>query len=170
MPAQHRKELLAINFAKYMPLILSKEDHLNNKNRFVLLPYRPIDDITAATEARDNFINLGFEGLVIREESAEYQFGGKRNNSMLKYKKKEDGLFTVVAVREDKRGLPIFTLKNDINDELFDSTINVPQAEQRKLLIVKDSIIAHGKALVEYRERSGIKQVPFHAKIININL
>ena len=170
MPAQHRKELLTSSFSKYIPAIMSKEDHLNNKERFVLLPYRQIDDITIATNARDNYIALGFEGLVIREENMEYQFGGRRNNAMLKYKKKEDGLFDVVAVKEDKRGLPIFTLKNDLNDELFDATINVPQDEQRRLLIVKDSIIAHGKALVEYRERSGIKQVPFHAKIIKINL
>lgn len=170
MPAQHRKELLASSFGKHMALIMSKDDHLNNKERFVLLPCRPIDNITAATEARDYFINLGFEGLVIREENTDYQFGGRRNNAMLKYKKKEDGLFDVVAVKEDKRGLPIFTLKNDLNDELFDATINVPQDEQRKLLVVKDSIIAHGKALVEYRERSGVKQVPFHAKIIKIHL
>lgn len=170
MPAQHRKELLASSFGKHMALIMSKDDHLNNKERFVLLPYRPIDNITAATEARDYFINLGFEGLVIREENMDYQFGGRRNNAMLKYKKKEDGLFDIVAVKEDKRGLPIFTLKNDLNDELFDATINLPQDKQRIYLDIKDSVIAHGKALVEYRERSGVKEVPFHAKIININL
>ena len=89
---------------------------------------------------------------------------------MLKYKKKLDGYFNVVAIKEDKRGLPIFTLKNDLNDELFDATINLPQNKQRIYLDIKDSVIAHGKALVEYRERSGIKEVPFHAKIIKINL
>ena len=170
MPTQHRKELLSRSFSKYIPLILTKEGHLNTKHRFIILPYRHINNITEATETRDYFISLGFEGLVIREENMDYQFGGRRNNAMLKYKKKEDGLFDVVAVKEDKRGLPIFTLKNDLNDELFDATINVPQDEQRRLLIVKDSIIAHGKALVEYRERSGVKQVPFHAKIIKINI
>lgn len=170
MQAWHRKELLAISFAQYLPLIRNKDEHLNITSRFVLVPYRPIDDITAATKARDSFINLGFEGLVIREEQAEYQFGGRRNNAMLKYKKKEDGLFDVLDIKEDKRGLPIFTLKNDLNDELFEATINLPQDKQRFYFQIKNSVIAHGKALVEYRERSGVKQVPFHAKIITINL
>ena len=131
MKAIDRKQLLCASFAKYMPLINSKNDHLNNKERFVLLPYRSIDSIVKATIARDQFIDLGFEGLVIRNENCEYQFGGRRNNAMLKYKKKEDGLFDVVNIKEDKRGLPIFTLKNDLNDELFDATINLPQKQQR---------------------------------------
>ena len=170
MQAIDRKQLLCTNFAKYMPLITSKNDHLNNKERFVLLPYKPVDDISKAIAIRDHFIDLGFEGLVIREIYSEYQFGGRRNRAMLKFKKKEDGLFDVVNIKEDKRGLPIFTLKNDLNDELFDATINLPQKQQRFYLDVKDSVIAHGKALVEYRERSGVKQVPFHAKIVKINL
>lgn len=168
--AYSRNKLLTKNFAMYLPLIKSKEDHINNQERLVLLPSSNVTDITEATIKRDYYISLGFEGLVVRANDAEYQFGGKRNNSMLKYKKKLDGYFNIVAIKEDKRGLPIFTLKNDLNDELFDATINLPQDKQRIYLDIKDSVIAHGKALVEYRERSGIKEVPFHAKIITINL
>lgn len=168
--AYNRQIILADQFAKYYPLIRTKDDHLNNKERLVYLPNKSIGNITEAINARDKYISLGFEGLVIREINAEYQFGGKRNNSMLKFKKIEDGLFDIVDIKEDKRGLPIFTLKNDLNDELFDATINSPQSQQRIYLEIKDSVIAHGKALVEYRERSGIKQVPFHAKIVNISL
>lgn len=168
--AYDRQLMLAGYFANYYPLIRTKDDHLNNKERLVYLPNTGIRDITEAIQARDRYISLGFEGLVIREMNSEYQFGGKRNNAMLKFKRKEDGYFDVVDIKEDKRGLPIFTLKNDLNDELFDATINLPQDKQRFYLEIKDSVIAHGKALVEYRERSGIKQVPFHAKIININL
>ena len=50
---------------------------------------------------------------------------------MLKFKKIDDGLFSITAVNVDKRGLPVFTLKNDINDHFiknkvweFSSTIN----------------------------------------------
>lgn len=154
---------------KYRPNIKTKEEHLSNKAPFILLPNEGIFDITSAIDARDKYIDLGFEGLVIREESAEYQFGGKRNNSMLKFKKKYDGLFTIIAINEDKRGLPIFTLKNDINDETFDATLNATQLEQKHILGLKNIVI--GKTgLVEYRERSGIKEVPFHAKLIKINM
>lgn len=154
--------------SKYRPNIKTKEEHLSNKAPFVLLPNEGIMDINSAIIHRDKYIDLGFEGLIIREESAEYQFGGKRNNSMLKFKKKLDGLFTVVDVREDKRGLPIFTLKNDLNDETFDATLNATQEFQRNVLNNPNIIGKTG--LVEYRERSGIKEVPFHAKLIKINL
>lgn len=167
--AYSRNKLLTKNFAMYLPLIKSKEDHMKNQERLVLLPSTSINDITEATTARDNYISWGFEGLVIRANNAEYQFGGKRNNSMLKYKKKLDGYFNVVAIKEDKRGLPIFTLKNDLNDELFDATINLPQDKQRFYLQIKESCIGK-KGLVEYRERSGVKQVPFHSKLIKIYL
>ena len=165
--AINRYEILRDNLGNYYPNIMTKEDHLNNKEQLVLLPIKLVSDITEATLFRDKFIDLGFEGLVIRATDADYQFGGKRNNAMLKYKKKEDGLFEILDIKEDKRGLPIFTLKNDLNDELFDATINLPQAQQKLYLEIKDTIIGK-KGLVEYRERSGIKQVPFHAKLIKI--
>ena len=154
---------------KYIPLIRTIDDHLNIKNHFILLPNMSVFDINNAIDIRDRFIKLGFEGLVIREDSAKYQFGGKRNNSMLKFKKKEDGLFKIIAIKEDKRGLPIFTLKNDINDETFDATLNATQIEQKHILGFRNIII--GKTgLVEYRERSGVKEVPFHAKLIKIDM
>jgi hypothetical protein len=169
MTAENRRTLLYQNIPTYYDVYLSKDLHYNCKERLVGLPGYSIFNINEAIEFRDLFISYGFEGLVIREKNAEYQFGGKRNNSMLKFKKKEDGLFEILAIKEDKRGLPIFTLKNDINDELFDATINLPQDKQRFYLEVKDTIIGK-KGLVEYRERSGIKQVPFHAKLIKIHI
>jgi len=145
---------------------VSKVQHLDNKKQFLIIPSFDIDNITSATDSRNLFIDLGFEGLIVRNPEAEYAFG-KRNSSMFKYKKKLDGKFMIVDIQEDKRGLPIFTLKNDINDETFECTINLPQEEQKKQLNMKQYLI--GKTgLVEYRERSGIKEVPFHAKLIKI--
>lgn len=167
MHALLRHTTLYNNLSSYCYLIANKKLHLTNKNQFVLLPIDVVYNIQQAIEIRDMYIDLGFEGLVIREENAEYQFGGRRNNAMLKFKKKEDGLFEVLDIKTDKRGLPIFTLKNDINDEIFDATINLPQDKQKFYLEVKDTIIGK-KGLVEYRERSGIKQVPFHSKLIKI--
>lgn len=170
MSAINRHNLLIDKLAFNMPHIGNIEDHMNVKQPLVLLPAVVISDISEATKFRDLFIDKGFEGLIVRNVDSEYQFGGKRNNAMLKYKKIFDGRFSIVDIKEDKRGLPIFTLKNDINDELFDATINLPQDQQKHYLVAKDSIIAKGKAFVEYRERSGIKEVPFHAKIIKIDL
>lgn len=161
-----RKDLLYENVKSDYVGFTSKIDHLNNKEQFLIIPSFAIHDITFAINARDKFIDFGFEGLIVRNTNAEYAFG-KRNSSMFKYKKKFDGKFKVVDIQEDKRGLPIFTLKNDINDETFECTINLSQEQQRVYLVQKDKFI--GKlGLVEYRERSGVKEVPFHAKLIMI--
>lgn len=178
MSAINRQSLLRENFSKYAinsvfntkGCVFTKEDHLNNINRLVLLDNDTVDNINMAIGLRDKYISLGFEGLVIREKSAEYQFGGRRNNSMLKFKKKEDGLFTIVDIVPEgakRSNLGKFVLKNDINDELFECTYNAPHAAQEEILINKNKYIGQ-KCLVEYRERSGCSQVPFHAKAVKI--
>lgn len=171
MSALNRQILLNNNFSQYHPNhILKKEDHLNNTNRLILLNNDTVDNINMAISMRDYFISLGFEGLVIREKSAEYQFGGRRNNSMLKFKKKEDGLFEIIDIVPEgtkRSNLGKFVLKNDINDELFECTYNAPHAAQEEILINKNKYIGQ-KCLVEYRERSGVNQLPFHAKAVKI--
>lgn len=146
--------------------INTRDGHLHNIEQFVLLPATPVSSFQDAIEHRNDFILYGFEGLILRDPNAEYAFG-KRNSSMFKFKKKLDGMFVIKDIKEDKRGLPIFVLANDINEELFECTINVPHDIQIMYLHSKEHII--GKSgLVEYRERSGVKQVPFHAKLIKI--
>lgn len=171
MSAINRYTTLESTFHNKIWEFKSKESHLNNKERFLLLPsYNDIHNIEDAIRRRDQFIDLGFEGLVIRDEDASYQFGGKRNLAMLKYKRICDGLFTIVDIVPEgikRANLPKFICRNDINDELFECTINKPQSEQELILHNKVNFI--GKALfVEYRERSGVKEVPFHAKGIKI--
>lgn len=170
MSAIKRQDVLFNNFKNYRKVITNKEEHLNNTNRLILLDNSRVFDINHAISLRDQFISLGFEGLVIREKSAEYQFGGKRNNSMLKFKKILDGLFTIIdVIPEGKKRTTLgkFVLQNDINDEQFECTYNAPHSVLEEVLINKDKYIGK-KAFVEYRERAGIKEVPFHAKVIKI--
>lgn len=171
MPAIDRYTTLETAFNTKVYDFQSKNGHLNNKERFILLPsFNNIHCIEDAIRQRDYFIDLGFEGLVIRDTKADYQFGGKRNNSMLKFKRIEDGKFLIVDIVPEgikRKNLPKFICRNDINDELFECTINKKQDVQEEYLINKDKYI--GKYMkVEYRARSGVKQVPFHAKGIDI--
>lgn len=171
MPAIDRYTTLETAFNTKVYDFQSKNGHLNNKERFILLPsFNNIHCIEDAIRQRDYFIDLGFEGLVIRDTKADYQFGGKRNNSMLKFKRIEDGKFLIVDIVPEgikRKNLPKFICCNDINDELFECTINKKQDVQEEYLINKDKYI--GKYMkVEYRARSGVKQVPFHAKGIDI--
>lgn len=145
------------------------EQHLNNKSKLVLLPDININNINDATRFRDKFISLGFEGLIIRDVDSAYQFGA-RNLAMLKYKRVDDAKFKIVDVVPEgvRTNLCKLVLRNDINDELFECTLNFDHSRQEYILKNKEKFI--GKyAFVEYRERSGVKNVPFHAKAININ-
>ena len=148
--------------------IKTKEDHLNNKNNFILLDNTFISNYDEAIKARNNYIDLGFEGLIIRNPNSEYQFG-KRNQAMFKFKKIDDGKFIIIDIKSEhkRKDLPLFVLRNDINEELFECSINKPQDVQREILINKEKYI--GKYMfVEFRERSGNAKVPFHARGINI--
>ena len=165
MSAIARYCTLEANFKRFIPQTMNKSIHLNNTERLILLPNYNVQDFSEAVHYRDKFIDMGFEGLVIRDDAASYQFGGRRNQSMMKFKRKEDGKFLIVdIIPEGKRiNLPKFVCKNDINDELFEVTLNKPQAEQEEILIHKSNYI-NKLILVEFRERSGVKEVPFHAK------
>lgn len=168
--AMRRQTMLVTNLGLEPLYFNNKEDHLNNTKQFVLLPHAIlINTFNEAIARRDNYIDLGFEGLILRDYNAEYQFG-KRNLSMLKYKKIYDGWFKIVDIQPQskKDNLPLFILKNDINSETFECTINASHDMQEYFLTNKQDFIGQ-EAFVEYRERSGVKEVPFHAKIIKAN-
>ena len=147
-----------------------KRQHLNNLDALIYLPRFNITNEEYARKKRDDFIELGFEGLIMRNPESEYQFG-KRNMSMLKYKKATDGKFLIVDVypEGEKRDIPLFKLKNDINDATFEVHIN-GSFEYQKLFLddrVRENTI--GKYMyVEFGERSGINQVPFHCKAVRL--
>lgn len=144
------------------------DQHLNNKSKLILLPDVAICDIDDATRFRDKFISLGFEGLIVRDVSSAYQFGA-RNLAMLKYKRIDDAKFKIVDIVPEgvRTTLCKFVLRNDINDELFEATGNFDHSRQEYILKHKEDFI--GKlATCEFRERSGVKNVPFHCKLIDI--
>lgn len=168
MSAIKRSELRTKEIKRHVYNIASIDEHLNSEDRFVLLPNVHVDSYNQAVYYRNKFIDLGFEGLVIRNEKSEYQFG-KRNSAMFKFKDIKDGLFKIIDIIPEgvRSDLPKFILLNDINRETFECTINLPHKLQKEILINKQMYINH-LAKVEYRERSGVKQAPFHAKIKEI--
>lgn len=169
MSAVKRNEFRLKNIKRIAYTFNTKEEHLNCGNQFVLLPtFDYIKSMDSAIYERDKFMDLGFEGLILRNPNAEYQFG-KRNQAMFKFKKVDDGKFEIVnIIQEHKRSdLPLFICRNDINNQLFEVSINKPHDVQREILANKNEYI--GKYMVvEFRARSGVTQVPFHARGIKI--
>ena len=167
MPAYRRHKVLENHILSTS--FINKEDHLRNKKEIILLPYQEVLTMDHAIILRNDFVKLGFEGIVLRDVNADYQFGGKRNMAMLKYKPIYDGFFTIVDIVPEGKKVTLAKLiiQNDINDNTFECTINANEAYREMVLAYKSEYIGK-KAFVEYRERSGVNEVPFHAKAIYI--
>lgn len=168
MSYEARRKFKIDNISRLCYTFDTYEQHLNNKSKLILLPDVNINNIYDATRFRDKFISLGFEGLIVRDVNSAYQFGA-RNLAMLKYKRVDDAKFKIVDVVPEgiRTNLCKLVLKNDINEELFECTLNFDHSRQEYILKNKEKYI--GKyAIVEFRERSGKLNLPFHAKAINI--
>lgn len=169
MTYEYRSDFRRENIKRLCYTFDTYEQHLNNKSQLVLLPDVVIGNFDDATRFRDKYIGLGFEGLIVRDTDAEYQFGG-RNLAMLKYKRVDDAKFKIIDVIPEgvRTHLCKFVLQNDINDAKFECTGNFDHSRQEYILLNKDKYV--GKyATVAFRERSGVHNLPFHAKVVSIN-
>lgn len=147
----------------------SIKEHYNNKERLIILHNKYITNDNEAIDARNHFINLGFEGLILRNAKTDYQYGRRRANYMEKFKDAAEGDFIILDIyKEKKRDLPILLCKNDINNEKFETRLSVSHIVQQEVLFDSQSYI--GRTVhIEYGERSGIARVPFHIKTVVIN-
>lgn len=147
----------------------SIKEHYNNKERLIILHNEYITNDNEAIDARNHFINLGFEGLILRNAKTNYQYGRRRANYMEKFKDAAEGDFIILDIyKEKKRDLPILLCKNDINNEKFETRLSVSHIVQQEVLFDSQSYI--GRTVhIEYGERSGVARVPFHIKTVVIN-
>ena len=147
----------------------SIKEHYNNKERLIILHNKYITNDNEAIDARNHFINLGFEGLILRNAKTDYQYGRRRANYMEKFKDAAEGDFIILDIyKEKKRDLPILLCKNDINDEKFETRLSTSHIVQQEVLFNSQSYI--GRTVhIEYGERSGVSRVPFHIKNVVIN-
>ena len=145
------------------------KEHYNNKERLIILPSGYITNDNEAIDARNHFINLGFEGLILRNAETDYQYGRRRANYMEKFKDAAEGDFIILDIyKEKKRDLPILLCKNDINNEKFETRLSTSHIVQQEVLFDSQSYI--GRTVhIEYGERSGVARVPFHIKTVVIN-
>lgn len=147
----------------------SIKEHYNNKERLIILHNKYITNDNEAIDARNYFINLGFEGLILRNAKTNYQYGRRRANYMEKFKDAAEGDFIILDIyKEKKRDLPILLCKNDINNEKFETRLSTSHIVQQEVLFNSQSYI--GRTVhIEYGERSGVSRVPFHIKTVIIN-
>ena len=165
----NRNNFILGKFHDNIKVFTDKDSHYNNTERFIVLPTYEVGADWEAKNARNSFIDLGFEGLILRNPNAEYDFGKRRVGIMIKYKKPEDGIFVVVDIKPEgvrRADIPILICENDINDELFKVHLSESLDYQRAVLNKKHSFIGR-KVNIEFGERSGVGQVPFHIKEVH---
>lgn len=165
----NRNNFVLNKFHDNIKVFADKDSHYNNTERFVVLPTYEVGDDWEAKNARNNFIDLGFEGLILRNPNSEYDFGKRRVGVMVKYKRSSDGTFRVVDIKPEgikRPDIPLLICINDINDELFECHLSESLNYQREVLINKNKYINRG-VYIEYGERSGIGQLPFHIKEVH---
>lgn len=166
MLQSYRTEILEAKLSWFVKPFVNKEEHLANTERLVVLPHVEVSTPTEALIARNNNINYGFEGLILRNPDAEYAFGKRSANIMIKYKKSTDGIFEVIDIKPEgikRPDIPLLVCKNDINDATFEIHIGGTQSYQKSILKAKNHYIGK-KVFVEYGERSGVNQLPWHIK------
>lgn len=167
-PQYRRLDILGQVFENKTYEFTSLNNHLNNKERFIYINNYTIENEDDAVKYRNLFIDLGFEGLILRDPDKEYQIG-KRNFSMIKFKDVMEGSFKIIDIYPEgiSRNIPLFLCKNDINDETFEVHINGTLKEQERYLLFRDKFI--DKTLhITFGERSGVYRVPFHVKTVRL--
>ena len=150
-------------------LITLENSNISDELTIKKVPYLWLASDKAVLEYRDVCINYGYEGCVIRDPNEEYAFGF-RPSFIRKVKTHIDSEFLIVAIisKPSDPTLPLFILKNDINEETFECNPTGKWEYQREILENSNDYI--GKwATVRYRERTGTdKKLPFHANVIDI--
>lgn len=147
----------------------NKDAHLSNKQRLIRLQDYTITNNEEAVKFRDLFIKDGFEGLIMRNPDAEYGYGKRNYSTMLKFKDTQDGKFKIIDIYPENNhsDIPLFLCRNDINNESFEVHINGPVDYQRSFLRNKSEYV--GRYLyISFGERSGVKELPFHVKVVRL--
>lgn len=158
-----REYVLDEHLGFYKKKFENKQEHIDNTDQLVVLTNFRAHTDDVAKYLRDHSIKLGFEGIIGRHPEREYQYG-KRNGAMWKYKATTDGIFNIVDIVPEgdaREGIPLLILKNDINNATFKAGITGSFEYKKNILIHKDNYIRRD-VIVEYGERSGVEQVPFH--------
>lgn len=154
---------------------LSSAEHtigILDKHHIINVMSKQVYNDSDSTEYRDECINAGYEGCVIRNGIATYRFGS-RPVIMQKLKKPHYGEFIVVDittfgfnninVTDIGKGIK-FVLKNDQTNDTFESRCTGTVDQQTKLYNNRKKIIGT-KINLRYYERTATK-LPFHTTVI----
>lgn len=121
--------------------------------RLKVAAYGVADCEAAMKQQHKAAVAEGYEGIMLRNSHGVYE-SGKRSADLQKYKEFLDTEFKILDVIEDKDGLGVFVVKNDLNDLTFTITMG-SHADRLYQITHKEEFIAewiNGKFQSRYKK------------------
>lgn len=112
--------------------------------------YVRVLDLAHLEQLHDEAVDDGYEGFMVRNDEGVYE-SGKRSADLQKFKRMVSAEFEIVDITPDKDGNAVFTLRNDLNDNLFNCVMG--DMHERKLFIQNKGEIRGQFMTVDFQKR-----------------
>ena len=99
--SQSKRDWIRFNNLPNVSMKICHNEHLNNVDRLVTLDSISLACDDNAVKMRDVYLGCGYEGLILRNPTAEYQFGRRRVGYMEKFKTATEGDFKIIDIYKE---------------------------------------------------------------------
>lgn len=176
-------EITNMGFHNRMHLLQKIYSDVNSKYKLKyvkLLPHNHITKYSEIVPIFDNYINKGYEGIILRLYDAEYvlSYGNKRSSKTLKLKRLYDSEFEIVGFtcgQGNSESAIIWILKTKNGDRF--TSVPLGTIEDRKELYIKmlnnDNLFKDkylGKMMTVQYEELSTKKIPQRAQVVRLKI
>lgn len=138
--------------------------------RIQMVPQEKVSGWSSIKKLHDKYVNEGWEGVVIRDPSKTYKYGGRSNN-MIKVKERKEETFTIVGYQLGLRGVEdmVFKMKTQGNIEFLAKPLGNRQIKENYIKNITNLIGKKADCTFFYYSDSGVPLQPVF-KAVRIDL
>lgn len=129
--------------------------------RVQIVPHEKVSGWSNIKKLHDKYVNEGWEGLVIRDPSKKYKYGGRSNN-MIKVKERQEETFTIVGYELGLRGVEdmVFRMKTQGNIEFLAKPMGSREVKENYMKNIDSLIGKPGECTFFYLSDDGVPLQP----------
>lgn len=129
--------------------------------RVQIVPHEKVSGWSNIKKLHDKYVNEGWEGLVIRDPSKKYKYGGRSNN-MIKVKERQEETFTIVGYELGLRGVEdmVFRMKTQGNIEFLAKPMGSREVKENYMKNINSLIGKPGECTFFYLSDDGVPLQP----------
>lgn len=141
-----------------------------NDLRIQMVPQEKVSGWSNIKKLHDKYVNEGWEGLVIRDPSKNYKYGGRTNN-MIKVKERQEETFTIVGYELGLRGVEdmVFKMKTQGNIEFLAKPMGSREVKENYMTHMNELIGKKADCTFFYLSDEGVPLQPVF-KSVRIDL